>query len=359
MRVILHVDMDAFFASVEQRDHPEYRGRPVIVGSPPDRRGVVCAASYEARKFGVRSAMPSRTAGKLCPDGVYVRPRMEAYRAESFRIMEILRRFTPIVERVSVDEAYLDVTTTVQDHAHQDTAIDAAIPLARKIKQCIKEERNLTSSIGVSSNKFLAKLGSDFQKPDGLTAIHDHAKVQFLRPLPIKTIHGVGPVTAKALEDHGLQTIGQLQDSPIDLTPIVGSFAETLRGRAFGNDERDLDLSDERKSISAEHTFLHDTDHRPTLRAALKEMAADVAQSLTAEGVAALTVQVKVRYSDFSTLTRQIRLQDAITDAEEIYRLACYLLARHKLVTSPLRLLGIGLATLQSPQRAQLKLGIY
>ena len=346
-RVILHVDMDAFFASIEQRDNPEFRGKPVIVGSPPDQRGVVCAASYEARKFKVRSAMPSRTAGKLCPQGIFVRPRMDVYRAESVQIMEILHSFTPLVERVSVDEAYLDVSD-----------VPDPLAVAREIKRRIKDERSLTSSIGLSGNKFLAKLGSDFQKPDGLTVIAEADRVAFLRPLPVRSIHGVGPVTADALQASGIHTIGDLQDTKLDLTPVVGSFADTLKQRAFGNDDRPLDLSDERKSISAETTFRIDTDHRPVLRAALKEMAADVAQTLEKHGLAARTVQVKVRYSDFSTLTRQIRLEETVTSSPEIYRLACYLLAKHRLVTGPLRLLGIGLSTLGPPTREQYLLPI-
>ena len=204
-RVIFHVDMDAFFASVEQRDHPEYRGKPLIVGSPPNQRGVVCAASYEARKFKVRSAMPSRTAGKLCPHGIFVRPRMEAYRAESAAIMEILRSVTPVIEKVSVDEAYLDVSATFRNYADPDAALEAALPVAREIKRRIAAERRLTASIGVAANKFLAKLGSDFQKPDGLTLIREREKVEFLKPLSVRSIHGVGPVTAQALEARGLQ----------------------------------------------------------------------------------------------------------------------------------------------------------
>lgn len=352
-RVILHVDMDAFFASIEQRDHPEYRGKPLIVGSPPDQRGVVCAASYEARKFKVRSAMPSRTAGKLCPQGIFVRPRMEVYRAESSHIMEILRSFTPLVERVSVDEAYLDVSEVAQGP-------EAALEVAREIKRRIKTERDLSASVGISTNKFLAKLGSDFQKPDGLTLIRDEDKVEFLRPLPIIAIHGVGPVTAQSLQNNGIHTIGDLQTTTLSLEPIVGSFAETLKQRALGLDDRPVDLSDERKSISAETTFREDTDHRPTLRAALKEMAADVAQTLEKEDVAALTVQVKVRYSDFTTFTRQIRMQEAeaVTTTREIYRLACYLLASKRLVTQPLRLLGIGVSTFVPRTREQYLLGI-
>lgn len=357
-RVIFHVDMDAFFASIEQRDHPEYRGKPVIVGSPPDRRGVVCAASYEARKFKVRSAMPSRTAGKLCPHGIFVRPRMEVYRAESAQIMAILRAFTEAVEKVSVDEAYLDLSTSFDGGSEVDEALLAARPMAEEIKRRIASERQLTASIGIGANKFLAKLGSDFQKPDGLTLIAERDKVEFLRPLSIRSIHGVGPVTAAALEEKGLVTIGDLQDTKVDLHGVVGSFAESLRERAFGNDTRPVDLSEERKSISAENTFAEDTDDRPTLRAALKELAADVAHTLVANEVGARTIQVKVRYSDFTTLTRQLRVEDPITRAEEIYRLACYLLARDRLVKSPLRLIGIGASTLVPPETVQMRLGL-
>ncbi len=357
-RVIFHVDMDAFFASVEQRDHPEYRGKPVIVGSPPTQRGVVCAASYEARQFKVRSAMPSRTAGKLCPHGIFVRPRMEAYRAESGAIMEILRSITPTIEKVSVDEAYLDVSGSFEAFGDADAALEAALPKAQEVKRRIAAERNLTASIGVASNKFLAKLGSDFRKPDGLTLIREREKVEFLKPLSVRSIHGVGPVTAEMLEGRGLRTIGDLQTSAIDLHEVVGSFAESLRERAFGNDDRLVDTSDDRKSISAENTFLEDTDDRPTLRAVLRELAADVAQTLEKHEVGALTVQVKVRYSDFTTLTRQIRLEEPVTTMAEIYRLTQFLLARDRLVKSPLRLIGVGVSTLVAPERHQLLLPI-
>ena len=356
-RVIFHVDMDAFFASVEQRDFPEYRGKALIVGAPPDQRGVVCAASYEARKFGVRSAMPSRTASKLCPQGIYVRPRMGVYREESAHIMAILREAAPALEQVSVDEAYLDLSAQFVD-GEVDEALKASVSSAESIKQRIFQERSLTASIGVGSNKFLAKLGSDFQKPDGLTLIPERNKAEFLRPLSIRVIHGVGPVTAQSLAERGIVTIGDLQDTSLDLHSVVGSFASSLKKRAFGDDDRPLDLSEERKSISAENTFLSDTDHRPTLRAALKEMAADVASALEKNGVGALTVQVKVRYSDFATLTRQIRVKDPMTKADEIYRLACHLLARDRLVKSPLRLIGIGVSTLVPPARHQLLLPI-
>lgn len=357
-RVILHVDMDAFFASVEQRDHPEFRGKPVIVGSPPDQRGVVCAASYEARKFKVHSAMPSRTAGKLCPHGIFVRPRMDAYRAESAAIMDILRSFAPVIEKVSVDEAYLDLSATACRSHDPDEALEAAMPLAMELKRRIASERSLTASIGVATNKFLAKLGSDFRKPDGLTLIREREKMEFLKPLPVRCIHGVGPVTAQALEAGGFKTVGDLQTAGGDLGALVGSFATCLRSRALGIDDRAVDPSAERKSISTENTFREDTYDRPTLRAVLKELARDVAETLEGHGCGALTIQVKVRYSDFKTLTRQIRLEEPVTDPREIYRLAQFLLARDRLVKSPLRLIGIGVSTLVPPAGRQLLLPI-
>jgi DNA polymerase-4 len=283
---------------------------------------------------------------------------MEAYRAESKAIMEILREMTPIIEKVSVDEAYLDVSAMFNQGDDVDAALEAAVPLAEMIKQRIAAERNLTASIGVASNKFLAKLGSDYRKPDGLTLIREREKIEFLKPLSVRSIHGVGPVTAESLESRGLRTIGDLQTSSMDLHSIVGSFAESLKRRAFGNDDRVVDTSDDRKSISAENTFLEDTDDRPTLRAVLRELAADVAETLEMHEVGALTVQVKVRYSDFSTLTRQIRLEEPVITAREIYRLVQFLLARDRLVKSPLRLIGVGVSTLVAPGRHQLLLPI-
>jgi len=347
-RVFLHVDMDAFFASIEQRDNPELRGKPLVVGAAADRRGVVCAASYEARKFGVRSAMPSRTAAKLCPAAIFVRPRMDVYRSESRLIMEVLRGFSDVIEQVSVDEAYLDISSRCES-PEGDAALFEAVPMAKELKQRIRDERQLTASIGIASNRFLSKLGSDFQKPDGLTLIPDRDKVEFLRPLPVSRIPGVGPVTARTLAARGFQLIADLQDRSEELPGIVGSWASKLRERAFGNDDRPIDTSDERKSISSETTFEVDTDHRPTLRHALKELADDVASTLAKESALAHTVQVKVRYSDFTTLTRQVRLELPVASAGEIYRAACHLLARDKLVQRPLRLIGIGLSTLVPP----------
>ena len=354
-RIIFHLDMDAFYASVEQRDRPALRGRPVIVGAPPTQRGVVCAASYEARKFGVRSAMPSVTAGRLCPKGVFVRPRMEVYRNESRAIMGIVRESGALIEQVSVDEAYLDYSTKCQ-RATADESLLAALPLARALKQKIVDARKLTASIGVAANKFLAKLASDLQKPNGLTLIPERDKALFLRPMPVRAIHGVGRVTEQVLEQAGIKTIGDLQDYKADLRALVGSWSLGLKRLAFGEDDRPLDFSDERKSISSENTFLRDTADRRILRDCLREQANDVAQSLQRKRLEAQTVQVKVRYSDFTTLTRQISVEEPIADANEIYRLAAHLLAREKLVNRPLRLLGVGVSGLMPPGTRQLPL---
>lgn len=354
-RVIFHLDMDAFYASVEQRDRPELRGQPVIVGAPPSRRGVVAAASYEARKFGVRSAMPSATAGRLCPKGVFVPPQMEAYRAESRCIMEILATSGGIVEQVSIDEAYLDLSAQCEG-ADADDSLLLGLPIARELRRRIRDERGLTASIGIASNKLLAKMASDFQKPDGLTLVPERDKVEFLRPMPVRAIHGVGKVTEQALLTAGLRTIGDLQDHRGDLRALVGSWAPRLRQFAFGEDDRPLELGDEIKSISAEETFERDTEDRRILRACLREQSSDISAKLKRKRLGAHTVQVKVRYGDFTTLTRQISVEEPLTEANDIYRLGCWLLGREKLVNRPLRLLGLGVSGLAEPEARQLAL---
>ncbi len=356
-RVIFHLDMDAFYASVEQRDQPEWRGKPVIVGGPPERRGVVCAASYEARKSGVRSAMASVTAGRLCPEGIFVRPRMEVYRDESRAIMEIVRRFAgELVQQVSVDEAYLDVTGRLPAIPDPDALLISAQPLAREIKEAIRQERCLTATIGIAPNKLLAKIASSSFKPDGLTLVPESGKAAFLRPLPVGAIHGVGRVTEAALQKAGYQTIADLQDTPTDLRSLVGSWGRELKRMAHGEDDRPLDLGDEVKSISSENTFARDTADRPVLRACLREQADELAQKLAKYRMAAGTVSVKVRYGDFTTLTRQFSVEEPLEDAATIYRFACWLLARHQLVKRPLRLLGLGLSGLQEVNLRQLTL---
>ena len=230
--------------------------------------------------------------------------------------------------------------------------------MARKLKAAIREQRGLTASIGIAPNKLLAKLASDFQKPDGLTLIRDSEKIAFLRPLPVRSLHGVGTVTEARLLQAGLLTVGDLQDYQGDFRALVGSWGGELKRFAFGDDNRPLELGDDIKSISSENPFLEDTDDRPTLRGCLREQAEEIAGKLTRRRLAAFTVQVKVRYGDFTTLTRQISVEEPLLEDREIYRLGCWLLGREKLVHRPLRLIGLGVSGLLEAQARQLSLGL-
>ncbi len=357
---MLHLDMDAFYASVEQRDAPELRGKPVIVGAPAERRGVVCAASYEARKFGVRSAMPSRTAARLCPAGVFLPPRMDHYRAESVEIFRLVRETGVRVEQVSVDEAYLEATELIDPSiTDPDARLAAAVPLAERLKTEISSHRRLTASVGIASNKLMAKLASDFRKPDGLMLIPDRDRSAFLRPLSCRVLHGVGAVTAEVLAKAGIQTIAQIQDHPGDLRALLGSFGPVLKRYAKGEDDRPLELGDEIKSISSETTFERNTSDRQILRGVLREQTDEIAVKLKRRQLTARTVQVKVRYGDFSTLTRQLSVEEPLTESRELYRIACWLLGRDRLVQRPLRLLGVGVSGLgeTGPKQMSFSLG--
>jgi DNA polymerase-4 len=292
--------------------------------------------------------MPSVTAGRLCPAGIFIRPRMERYREESRRVMELVAESGATVEQVSVDEAYLDFSALCQGPS-ADESLRLALPLARAIKEKIRGKRRLTASLGIGSNKLLAKIASDHQKPDGLTWIAEVDKIEFLRPLPVRVLHGVGRVTEQQLLQRGIATVGDLQDYQGDLKALAGSFAGTLKQYAFGIDDRALDLSSETKSISSENTFLKDTEDRQVLRRTLREQAADIAGELQRKRLAAKTVEVRVRYSDFTTVNRQMTFQDPIAEAAPIYRFGCHLLARHQLVNRPLRLIGLGVSHLVPP----------
>jgi DNA polymerase-4 len=355
-RVIFHLDMDAFYASIEQRDNPALKGKPVVVGAPSTQRGVVCAASYEARKFGVRSAIPSATAGRLCPNAIFVWPRMEVYKAESREIMSIVSETGGRIEQLSIDEAYIDLSGAFNSTG--DAALLDAIPLARELKKQIFVRRQLTATIGIAPNKLLAKLASDFKKPDGLTVITDREKIQFLRPMPVRALYGVGNVTERILNQAGIRTVGDLQDFTGDLRSLAGSFAATLKRFAFGEDERPVEVDGEIKSISSENTFSRDTEDRSVLRQCLREQADDISAKLERNKLGAHTVQVKVRYSDFTTLTRQLTVEQPLAQSREIYRIACFLLAKDKLVSRPLRLLGIGVSGLSEKFSEQLRLPI-
>jgi DNA polymerase-4 len=280
---------------------------------------------------------------------------MDHYREESQHIMQIIAQPGAVIEPMSIDEAYLDVSAITQAE-DTDASLLKAVPLARHLKQRIVSERRLTATIGIASNKLLAKIASDHKKPDGLTVISEHEKVSFLRPLPVRVIYGVGKVTEQTLGQAGIVTVGDLQDYAGDLRALVGSFGPKLKQFAFGEDDRPLEIGDEIKSISGEETFLKDTDDRKVLRACLREQATDISNRLKYRRLGAHTVQVKVRYSDFTTLTRQVSVEEPITEAADIYRLGCFLLGRDKLVSRPLRLLGLGVSSLREPNGQQLAL---
>jgi len=334
-RAILHVDMDAFYASVEQRDNPELQGKPVIIGAAGNERGVVAAASYEARKFGVHSAMPSRTAYKLCPHGIFVYPNMRKYGEVSRQIMVILEGFTPLLEQVSVDEAFLDVTGSLWKFG------DAAT-IAARIKLEIKSKTGLTASVGVAPNKFLAKLASDLKKPDGLAVITEEDKVPILAPLPVSKIWGVGKVSEERLHQLGIRTIGDLQEFPLeDLRRQLGNMADHLHALAHGRDERPVETDGESKSIGSENTFDVDTSDLDEIKRCLLEQCEEVGSSLRQEKVAARTVQLKLRYSDFTTLTRRRTLVKPTQDEMTLYEVACQLLAHENIEGKFIRLIGV------------------
>jgi DNA polymerase-4 len=334
---ILHVDMDAFYASVEQRDRPELRGQPVIVGGSAERRGVVSTASYEARRFGVHSAMPTATARQLCPKGVFLPVRMAHYAQISRQIRQILLSFTPLVEPLSLDEAFLDV--------HGCEGLFGPAPeIARQIKERIRTETGLVASVGVAPNKFLAKLVGDLAKPDGLAVLPADRVAEFLAPLPVGRIWGVGAKAEKRLNALGVRTVGQLAELPERV--LAGHFGEAGRhlwALANGRDDRRVVPDREAKSISSETTFARDLDDREVLRGILLDQVEQVAGRLRQHRLRARTVELKVRSSDFRTRNRSLSLAEPSDVTEEIWRAAGALFGRA--VTAdmlPVRLLGVG-----------------
>ena len=348
MRRILHVDMDAFYASVEQRDNPDLRGRPVAVGGDADKRGVVAAASYEARAFGVRSAIPMARAARLCPSLVIVRPDFTKYRAVSRQVFAMFRRVTPLVEPLSLDEAYLDVTDNAWGEA-------LGTRVARRLKDEIREATGLTASAGVAPNKFLAKIASGWQKPDGLTVIPPERVETFLQSLPVDALCGVGPVTARKLRASGIEKLVDVRAAdPTVLRETVGSLAEWLQALARGVDDRPVVSGHDPKSSGSEHTFARDLTDLDEIRTTIRTMACNAAAWLVRHELYARTVTIKVRYHDFTTVTRS-HTDAATRDRDNIVGRALTLLDGTEAGTRPVRLLGVsvhnlGLEVIAAPE---------
>jgi len=347
--------MDAFFASVEQHDNPELKGKPVVVGAPPDQRGVVAAASYEARKYGIHSAMPSRTAAQKCPEAIFLHGNMARYKEVSNQIMCIFESYTPLVQPLSIDEAFLDVTGAKRLFGDGET-------IAEKIRHDILEQTGLTASVGVAPNMFLAKIASDMNKPDGITLVpfDQDAIERFLAPLPIGRMWGVGKVTQKKLLSLGLSTIRQLQKcDPQTLERAVGQHAAAVFSRlAHGIDERGIVLETKDKSISNEITFKEDTANRELIEATYKRLIDKVGRRVRKAGFFATTAHLKLRWSDFSTITRQTKLSIPCQDDMTLRETGMALLNEH-LRHRPVRLIGFGVSGLtetDEPKTAQLDL---
>jgi DNA polymerase-4 len=355
-RAILHVDMDAFYASVEQLDDPSLQGRPVIVGADPKGgrgRGVVAACSYEARKFGVHSALPIGRAWKLCPEGAYVRPRMQRYVEVSGRVMEILRQFTNLVEPLSIDEAFLDITGSI-------ALFGAPVQIARAIKKQIKEATGLNASVGVAPNKFLAKIASDLKKPDALVVVENDQVEEFLRDLPISRLWGVGPKTEERLLEVGLPTINSIRSrSKEEVLRLLGEgLGSHLYELAHGRDDRPVVPDWEPKSISNETTFEEDTADRELLVQTIRRLAESVGRRLRRENYKARKITLKIRFEPFDTHTRQTSLKRPIDGDEEIARIALSLFEQFPL-DRRVRLIGVGSGEIVRPGEESTQLGLF
>ena len=350
--MILHVDMDAFYASVEIRDRPELMGKPVVVGGTPQGRGVVAAASYEAREFGIHSALPAATALRLCPQAVFLPPRMQHYAEVSEQLREIFDRFTPLVEPLSLDEAFLDVTGS-------EAIYGPSIEIGRQIKAAIRSELDLIASVGVAPNKFLAKVASDLEKPAGFVVVDPDRIQDFLDPLPVNRLWGVGKVTGEVLARLGIRTIHDVRSLSEDLlTEQLGEHGQQLWRLAHGLDERPVVPHRQAKSISHETTFAVDIESHDIQRAWVVELAEQVAWRLRRSGLSGRTVQLKVRFSDFRTVTRAKTLANATNVTAEIADAALDLLT-DRIGTAErqaIRLLGVGVSGFDDLEQRQLTL---
>ena len=348
MRTILHADLDAFYASVEVLDDPSLRGKPVIVGGGPNERGVVMAASYEAREYGVQSAMPLRTAGRRCPHGVFLPGRPERYRDLSRQVMAIFASYTPLVEPISLDEAFLDVTAS-------RVALGDGPTIGRRIKERVLEEVGLVVSVGVATNKLCAKVASDLRKPDALVVVPPGEEAAFLAPLPIRRLWGVGPQAQKALADYGVTTIGHLAAlEPSILQRRFGKHGADLSSRARGHDSSRVQSFQGPKSVGHEHTFDVDVVDPRRLEATLLDLADSVAGRLRHHDLAAGAVQLKLRYEGFETLTRQAPLPHQTRETDPIYQAGVGLLRRTLVSGRAVRLVGLTAISLTDAQQLTL-----
>jgi DNA polymerase-4 len=348
MRTILHADLDAFYASVEVLDNPSLRGRPVIVGGDPNARGVVSAASYEARAFGVHSAMPLRTAHRLCPNGVFLPGRFDRYRELSRQVMRIFASYTPLVEPVSLDEAFMDVTASRATLGDGET-------IGRNLKQRVLDEAGLVVSVGVASNKLCAKVASDLRKPDALVIVPPGGEAAFLAPLPVSRLWGVGPQSRQTLADYGVTTIGQLAALPEGtLRRRFGIHGAALRLRAQGVDPSRVVTGQAPKSVGHELTFDHDVTDPARLEATLLDLAESVASRLRHHELAAGAVQLKLRYEGFDTITRQAPLGHQVRDSERLYEMGVTLLRKAVSGDRAVRLIGLTAINLSEVQQLTL-----
>ena len=350
-RAILHVDMDAFYASVEILDNPELKGKPVVVGATADARGVVMAASYEVREFGVHSAMSAYRAKQLCPHAIFVPPRMHRYAEESKKIFRIFHEYTPLVEPLSIDEAFLDVTGC-------QNLFGPAVDIARTIKSRIKDEHGLTASIGVAPNKFLAKLGSDMEKPDGFVVLTPQNAAARIADLPVGKLWGVGKVAQKKFAAHGINFVRDIIEMPLErLEGVVGSWAPKLRELAQGIDERPVVRGGGSKSVGAESTFSEDIADPAELRHRVDKLSQRVAKRMRAEGYRASTINLKARFANFTTVTRAKTLPEPTSSSQVIRDTARELLEqRLDRGGRAMRLLGVSCSNLSRAEEAEMEL---
>lgn len=346
-RKIIHIDMDAFYASVEQRDHPEYRGKPIAVGGLPEKRGVVATASYEARKYGIHSAMSSYRALKLCPDLIFVRPRFDAYKEASLQIRRIFADYTDLIEPLSLDEAYLDIT-------ENKPGIPSATLIAREIKARIHAETRLTASAGVSYNKFLAKVASDLNKPDGLTVITPQQAERFIETLPIGKFYGIGQKTEPRLKAMGIHTGADLKALPEEaMEQLFGRSAPFYYQMVRGVDERPVETSWVRKSVGAENTFERDLEEPAEMLEELRPLVLEVLDWMRRNDTYGRTLTLKVKYDDFQQITRSRTVDAPLTTLEDIMALLQSLLATTEAGKRKVRLLGVSLAKLEDLKEKQ------